>query len=54
MTAPSYYGCTGAHSEFTCLSAYYVGPRRYKKVAAWCPSCREKYAHPTDQQMTLI
>lgn len=47
MTGVSYYGCTASgHSEFTCLSAFYTGPRKYRRIAAWCPTCRVKYRFP--------
>lgn len=42
----NYYGCDGKHTEFTCLSAYYVGPKRWKTYANWCASCKEKYSDP--------
>lgn len=43
----SYYGCTAAgHTEHTCLTAYYVGPARYKRFRNWCEPCRTTYQHP--------
>ena len=42
--AGNYYGCTATgHSEFTCLSAYYHGPKRFRNRAAWCDWCRATY-----------
>lgn len=43
-----YYGCTAGHSEFTCLSAYYCGPRKFKKPEAWCDWCRATYQFPKE------
>ena len=43
----SYYGCTATHPEFTCLTAFYVGPKRFRKEANWCPTCREKLKCPS-------
>jgi hypothetical protein len=45
----NYYECTAqGHIEFTCLQAYYVGPKRYKKFDAWCDNCKKRYAHPEE------
>lgn len=43
----SYYGCTATgHVEFTCLQAYYVGPKGFKKFERWCDNCKERYIYP--------
>lgn len=45
--AMSYYGCTATgHVEFTCLQAYYVGPKGFKKFERWCDNCKERYIYP--------
>lgn len=44
-----YYGCTGKHAEFTCATAFYVGPRKFKKQDAWCDWCRDHYKFPEGQ-----
>jgi len=43
-----YYGCEGAHAEHTCLTAYYVGPKRFRKFTSWCEWCRDHYKFPED------
>ena len=43
-----YYGCPGGHPEFTCLSAYYVGPKKFQKFTAWCDWCRDHYQFPKE------
>ena len=37
----NYYGCTGKHTEFTCLSHYYHN-RRFTRDR-WCANCQERY-----------
>jgi len=46
-TSASYYGCTGNHAEFTCLSAYYHN-KRFRKRDAWCDNCKSKYKYPEE------
>lgn len=55
MTAPSYYGCTANHSEFTCLSQYYqtTGRRRHR-YAKWCESCKAKYKEPDNGRADAV
>jgi hypothetical protein len=44
----NHYGCAANHAEFTCVTAFYVGPRKYRKKAAWCQPCLDKYGFPED------
>lgn len=43
----NYYGCTGSHNEFTCLSQYHqtTGRRKFR-YSRWCPTCQSKYKNP--------
>lgn len=41
----NYYGCTAAHNEHHCLSAYYH-VKKFRKEAAWCDNCRERFIFP--------
>lgn len=54
----NYYGCTSqGHAEFTCLSAFYTGPKRFRKLRAWCPECRARYRFPgpsTDSKLETV
>jgi hypothetical protein len=47
----TYYGCTSlGHNEFTCSQAYYVGPKKFKKLAAWCDHCKQHYNYPEGEK----